>query len=194
MQSVILFPSPEKYYESNVLLENDYLLGFWDVPDPHRNHRNLVQFIAAKNSKNLLSIAPTRSGKGASLILPNLLNLPDHSVFVIDPKGENALVSAAYRRDQGHRVLIFNPFGLHQEEFAARGFEQFQCFNPLALLEVDDPALTDDIALIAEALIYEAQADREQHWTQSARGLIEFLIQYLVFDPAEEKTFRRLRH
>ena len=79
--------------------------------------------------KHLLSIAPTRTGKGRGLILPNLLALPNHSVFVIDPKGENALVSARYRQSQGHEILIFNPYGIYADEFAARGFTQFQSFN-----------------------------------------------------------------
>lgn len=146
-----------------------------------------------KTEKHLLSIAPNRTGKGRGLILPNLLDLPEHSVFVIDPKGENALVSARYRRSQGHRVVIFNPYGIFADEFAARGFDQFQTFNPLASLSPDSPTFADDVANIAEALIYDTGGD--SHWTESARGLVEFLIMYLVTDSKEcgNRTFRRLR-
>ena len=45
----------------------------------------------------MISIAPTRSGKGVSLIIPNLLTYRG-SVLVVDPKGENAWITAAYRR------------------------------------------------------------------------------------------------
>lgn len=38
---------------------------------------------------HLLTMAPTRSGKGVGTIIPNLLLL-DRSVICIDPKGENA--------------------------------------------------------------------------------------------------------
>ena len=41
---------------------------------------------------HLLTLAPTRSGKGVGTVIPNLLLAP-RSVLVIDPKGENARVT-----------------------------------------------------------------------------------------------------
>ncbi|MGZ8917656.1 MAG: type IV secretory system conjugative DNA transfer family protein [Methylobacter sp.] len=145
----------------------------------------------------MLSIAPTRTGKGRGLILPNLLHLPNHSVFVIDPKGENALVSAQYRRDRlGNNVLIFNPYRIFEKEFNDLGFKQFQTFNPLANLSPESPNFADDVANIAEALIYE-ETRGDSHWVQSARGYVEFLIMHLVTDPEEQAnqtvTLGRLR-
>lgn len=46
---------------------------------------NLLRYDGAAH---LLTIAPTRSGKGVGTIIPNLLLL-DRSVVCIDPKGEN---------------------------------------------------------------------------------------------------------
>ncbi len=40
--------------------------------------------------------APTRSGKGVGVVIPNLLNWPD-SVVVLDIKGENFDITAGYR-------------------------------------------------------------------------------------------------
>lgn len=153
----------------------------------------LLQFFVHQTDKHMLSIAPTRTGKGRGLILPNLLNLPEHSVFVIDPKGENALVSARYRKEQGHEIVIFNPYGYQSAEFEKRGFTQFQNFNPLASLKHDSQDFADDVAVIADALIYETGGD--SHWVEAAKGLIEFLIMYLVTEPKEAntRTFRRLR-
>jgi len=150
-------------------------------------------FYGHRTDKHLLTIAPTRTGKGRGLILPNLLDLPDHSVFVIDPKGENALVSAPYRQAEGHEIVIFNPYGIYADEFKARGFAQFQSFNPLKNLDPDSQTFADDAAAIAEALIYDTGGD--SHWTDGARGFVEFLIMYLVTAPEEQETctFRRLR-
>jgi type IV secretion system protein VirD4 len=50
---------------------------------------------------HLLTMAPTRSGKGVGTIIPNLLLL-DRSVICIDPKGENARVTARARATRGH--------------------------------------------------------------------------------------------
>ena len=125
----------------------DYVLGCSRPPSGVRS-----EFFQHQTDKHLLSIAPTRTGKGRGLILPNLLHLPDHSVFVIDPKGENALVSAKYRRDViGNNVLICNPYRIYENEFNELGFIQFQTFNPLANLNPDSPDFADDVANIAEA-------------------------------------------
>ena len=42
---------------------------------------------------HLLTIAPTRTGKGVGTIIPNLIDYPG-PVVCIDPKGENAIVTA----------------------------------------------------------------------------------------------------
>jgi type IV secretory pathway TraG/TraD family ATPase VirD4 len=162
-----------------------YVLGSVVLKEGEPEH-----YLGYKTDKHLLSVAPTRTGKGRGLILPNLLNLPDHSVFVIDPKGENALVSARYRRSEGHEILIFNPYKIYADEFEARGFTQFQSFNPLANLNPTSPNFTDDVTIIAEALIYDTGGD--SHWVEAARGLIVFLITYLVTQPDEQPTLRRL--
>ena len=114
-----------------------------------------IHFIEYPTDKHFLSIAPTRTGKGRGLILPNLLSLWDHSIFVIDPKGENALVSASFRKRQGHEILIFNPHNYYADEFEKRGFKQFQKFNPLANLDPKKASFTSDISFIADALIYD---------------------------------------
>src|SRR3546814_15511086 len=44
---------------------------------------------------HLLTIAPTRTGKGVGTIIPNLLDYPG-PVVCIDPKGENARITAHY--------------------------------------------------------------------------------------------------
>ena len=57
---------------------------------------------------HLLTMAPTRSGKGVGAIIPNLLTL-DRSVICIDPKGENARVTAKARATKG-QVWCLDPF------------------------------------------------------------------------------------
>lgn len=69
-------------------------------------------------------MAPTRSGKGVGTIIPNLLTL-DRSVVCIDPKGENARVTARARASKGD-VWCLDPFGVSGRP-AAR-------YNPLARL------------------------------------------------------------
>lgn len=53
--------------------------------------------------------APTRSGKGVSVVIPNLLNWPDSAV-VLDIKGENYDITAGCRSARGQEVYAFSPF------------------------------------------------------------------------------------
>jgi type IV secretion system protein VirD4 len=79
---------------------------------------------------HLLTIAPTRTGKGVGTIIPNLIDYPG-PVVCIDPKGENAIVTARERARFGP-VHILDPFGITGLPSAA--------FNPLDRI---DPAGLD---------------------------------------------------
>ena len=70
------------------------------------------RFPSYADNRHLCSIGPTRSGKGATVIVQVLLQVP-HSAVVIDPKGQNAAVTARRRRAMGQDVFVLNPFGLH---------------------------------------------------------------------------------
>jgi len=53
----------------------------------------------------LLTLAPTRAGKGVGTVIPKLL-AAERSVLVIDPRGENAKIAGELRRRFGdvHRA------------------------------------------------------------------------------------------
>jgi type IV secretion system protein VirD4 len=53
--------------------------------------------------------APTRAGKGVSCILPWIYQA-NSSFVCIDPKGENALITADYLRRKGFEVVILDPY------------------------------------------------------------------------------------
>ncbi|MBR7559814.1 type IV secretory system conjugative DNA transfer family protein, partial [Mycobacterium tuberculosis] len=59
---------------------------------------------------HLLTMAPTRTGKGVGTIIPNLLTA-DRSVICIDPKGENAKIAGRARQQFGP-VHVLDPFGV----------------------------------------------------------------------------------
>jgi type IV secretion system protein VirD4 len=67
------------------------------------------RFLALPGQLSVMLSAPTRSGKGVGVVIPNLLNWPD-SVVVLDIKGENYDVTAGYRAAHGQAVYAFSPF------------------------------------------------------------------------------------
>ena len=120
---------------------------------------------------HLLTIAPTRSGKGVGAIIPNLLTL-DRSIICVDPKGENARIAARARRRFGE-VFVLDPF-------EASGLPT-DAFNPLAALTAGDIDLAENAALIAEALVYDPPGQvGEAHWNEEAKALIAGLIMHVV--------------
>ena len=58
-------------------------------------------------------VAGSRSGKGRSIIVPNLLGGYQGSALVVDPKGELANLTATFRAALGQRVAVLDPFQHH---------------------------------------------------------------------------------
>ena len=112
---------------------------------------------------HLLTIAPTRSGKGVGAIIPNLL-LADRSVLCVDPKGENARVTARRRETLGP-VHVLDPFGIAGRPSGT--------FNPLDVLDPDSLDLAEDAASLAEALVYDPPGQvGEAHGTRRPRRFL----------------------
>jgi type IV secretion system protein VirD4 len=134
---------------------------------------------------HLLTVAPTRSGKGVGTIIPNLLTA-NRSIICIDPKGENARISARARYLIGP-VHILDPFGVTGRPSAA--------FNPLAALDVASLDVAEDAAGLAEALVYDAPGEAgEIHWNEEAKALIGGIILYvLAEEPEDRRTLATVR-
>jgi type IV secretion system protein VirD4 len=124
--------------------------------------------------RHLTIFGPTGSGKSL-LEIGNLLSLTGINIISVDPKGENAAVTAAWRRTVSD-VLVFNPFGLLVDQYPDLSSAGF---NPLAALDPNSPRFFDDAAAIAEALI-KVEGDSQPHFPESARGLLQALIMWEV--------------
>jgi type IV secretion system protein VirD4 len=135
---------------------------------------------------HLLTIAPTRSGKGVGTVLPNLL-LADRPILCVDPKGENARISARARRRFG-AVHVLDPFGVSGQPASA--------YDPAALLDPASPDLADDAATLAEALVHDPQGQvSEAHWNEEAKALISGLLLHLACRGAPgQRGLPQLRH
>ena len=76
--------------DNELIGENGFTLGFF-------KEYGVMYPLQYAGDRHLLTVAPTRSGKGVSSIIPNLLTYQG-SAIVIDPKGENALITAPKKR------------------------------------------------------------------------------------------------
>ena len=139
--------------------------------------------IGSLDDRPVLTVAAARSGKGASLIVPNLL-LYDGSVLAIDVGGELARITAGARRKKGQKVIVLDPFGVSG---LAKGR-----FNPLDELDMNDPNVNDEAALLAGALVIRHEPD--PHWTNLAGELVKALILVTLTLPLQERHLISVWH
>lgn len=143
-------------------------------------------FPSYTDNRHLVTIGPTRSGKGATVIVQALLQVP-HSVIVIDPKGQNAAVTARRRRQLGD-VFFLNPFGMHAGAPWQLGRDRY---NPLAHLNINDPNIVADMAALSQALIL--TQGREPYFDDTARDLVTTVNLHLKATMGSEATLGHMR-
>jgi hypothetical protein len=139
---------------------------------PHKGASTMVGDVGGEGffnltEKHVLIVAGTRGGKGRDLIIPNLW-IYKGSVFVLDPKGENAQRTQENRQKFGP-VLALDPFGVSGLPSAR--------FNPLRYLAGD--SMITDAQTLADALII-----GDDYFSNSARQLLTGLILHVVAEPA----------
>ena len=134
---------------------------------------------------HLLTLAPTRAGKGVGTVIPNLLTVP-RSVLVIDPKGENAKIAGEARKRLS-TVYILDPFGVTGLPTSA--------YNPLGRLDAESLDLGEDAASLAEALVMDPPGQQsDAHWNEEAKALLSGLIMFAVaHEDQDRKTLATVR-
>jgi len=117
--------------------------------------------------EHILVYAPTGSGKGVAIVVPNLLHWRD-SAIVHDMKGENFRITSGFRAAHGQKVFFFNP---------ADPDGNTHCYNPLDFISLEPGRRVDDIQKIAHILI---PGDAAKFWPPEARTLFLGLVLYLL--------------
>ena len=139
------------------------------------------------DDRHICLVSGSRAGKGTTTIIPNLCLWPG-SVVVVDPKGENATVTAARRgpgsercKGLGQAVHVLDPFGAASVDDSLRSR-----FNPLDALDPADPHTIDDAGRLASAIVVIPPDSREPHWDERARSMIKALILHILTAPEFE--------
>lgn len=128
--------------------------------------------------RHLITFAPTRSGKGACHVIPNLL-LHEGAAFVIDVKGENFLATQRQRRGYGS-VHAFAPYDPRI---------QSAHINPLDFVRVGTVNEADDVRTLAALLIEPSGSDKDKFWEEAARSLLAAIMLYTLHEaPTNHRT------
>ncbi|MCH2216886.1 MAG: type IV secretory system conjugative DNA transfer family protein [Flavobacteriales bacterium] len=165
----------EQYLQENGLTSSEGLkLGLSAAGSP----------VSYKGDRHLLTVAPTRTGKGVSAIIPNLLTY-EGSALVIDPKGENAMITAE-RRGRGTEAItglgqdihIVDPWGITNL--------QCSCFNPLDWLDPSDEDISENAFILADAMIVSRGNKIDPFWDEEAKALLRGLILHVAVSVDEQ--------
>lgn len=120
--------------------------------------------------------APTRSGKGIGIVIPNLLHWKESAV-VQDIKQECFDYTSKYRKEKlDNEVFLFNPFSL-----------QTHRYNPLSYIDMNDELAADNQLVDLANIIYPTSDDEDKNfWPRQAQNLFIGLC-YLYRDLALTK-------
>lgn len=128
------------------------------------------KFLTFGGTEHCIVEAPTRSGKGVGIVIPNLLSWQE-SVVVLDVKRENWDATAGFRQKYGQAVYLFNP--TDPEGRTAR-------YNPLGYIDrTDADQVVIELQKIATMLFVPPERG-EPFWTDSARTAFVGVGAYLA--------------
>ena len=138
------------------------------------------------NAVHTAIFAPTGVGKGASFCIPHLLTCPE-STIVVDVKGENAKLTAAFRHKAfGHRIVSLDPFRVVTKNPDS--------FNPLDFIKADSPLALDECRDLANSLFIRTGQEKEPHWGDAAEmniaGITSLVVQYA---PESDRSLQTVR-
>ena len=177
----------EHLQEHGLIGENGFCLGVYE----EQGKKHPLHYTG---DRHLLTVAPTRSGKGVSAIIPNLLTY-EGSVIVIDPKGENARITAD-RRGTGERLGIQ---GMGQtvhivDPWAITGLPASR-FNPMDWLDPQDEDISENAMMLADSIVPPRPGTLEPFWDEEAKALLMGILLYVALDEREQdnRTLGRIR-
>ena len=127
---------------------------------------------------HLLTIAPSRAGKGTSQIIPTLLTY-EGSTMVIDIKGENHAITGKHRASfkDGAKVFKFAPFENDTMKFNPLDYIHGQAGDP------DSHKLAYDDCVFLSELMIPGQSGNESFWVTDARNLLAAILLHVKTSP-----------
>ena len=126
------------------------------------------EFIRCDKDTHTIVVAPTRSGKGVGVIIPNLLTWRG-SVVCLDIKHENFKLTAGIREKYGHEVFMWAPGDINNRSHG---------FNPFDQISKDPENRIQDVRRIAGIMLPDPPHDI--FWVTEARSLFIGLSLYVL--------------
>ncbi|MDD2660665.1 MAG: type IV secretory system conjugative DNA transfer family protein [Methylococcales bacterium] len=159
-------------------------VNFWQKPERNDgayvgawvDEKGNQHYLRHNGPEHILSVAPTRSGKGVGLVIPTLLSWP-HSAVITDLKGELWAFTAGWRKKYANnKVLRFEPAS------AGGGV----CWNPLDEIRIDTEYEVGDVQNLATLIVDPDGKGLKDHWQKTSQALIVGLILHALYKAKKE--------
>lgn len=146
-------------------------------------------------SGHLLTIASTGSGKGVGVVIPNLLRHKG-SAIVLDPKGENYIVTAQQRSRLGNKVYYYDPWNVISHYKGVNRANTIKAqINPFDYLHVDDDDFIDNARALASSLIVRDDPSASFFYNEAEAFLFRLIVSVCVKYPigSSERNISKVR-
>ena len=162
--------------ETGLMSQNGVILGINPFSfKGYKDKRLMSKLLRDDGPAHIGVFAPTRSGKGASIIIPTCLEWKK-SLVVLDLKGENFNFTASFRKKAlKNKIIKFEPF--NNDGTSAK-------WNPIAEIRMGtDKEMSDTMSLarmIADPTGKGAEKG-DSHWIDTSTALIQTVILHLLY-------------
>lgn len=161
LKEVDFKPGNDKFFGSSLISNKGVVLG-----------RLQGVTLRDNNKTHICVVAPTRTGKGVSIIIPTLIDSWADGVLVLDIKGENYQLTSGARKEKFDNLIL---------RFAPKS-ENSCKYNALSEVRLMSPQETEDVKLIGDIIcgVADAKGDNK-YWVESASGLIFAIAFYVLY-------------
>lgn len=152
------------------------------------NEHGKKEYLCYGGYQFVMLAAPTRSGKGVGIVIPNCLNYSD-SLVVLDIKLENFDKTAGFRANSGQEVYLFAPYDEYEagRQPGKSAPMRTHRYNPFDYIS-DDPAnRMGDIDSIAQAF-YNNPNSKDKFFDEQAKDLFRGITLLVLETPGIPHT------
>lgn len=163
-----LFPTDKEKKFSTALLIGKALKGKYKD-----------EYLKYVGQQFLMMYAPTRSGKGVGIVIPNCLYYQE-SLVVLDIKLENFIFTAGHRQDNLKQdVFLFCPDGYSDSDDMKERRMRSHRYNPLFYIRRDPIYCFGDLSKIA-SILFPVSGDKNDMWTDLSANVFMAIVLFLI--------------
>ena len=142
-----------------------------------RDKSGTTRYLKHSGAEHVLCFAPTRSGKGVSLVIPTLLSWTQSAV-ITDLKGELWALTSGWRKHYANNnVLRFDPASVSSCHW-----------NPLDEIIIGSGTEVADVQNLVNLIVDPDGKGLETHWQKTAHALLVGLILHVLYQSEREGT------